>query len=46
MSVSIRCVDYFNTTVRDRPGAAYEVLSRIAAAKVNLLAFSAVPIGV
>lgn len=46
MSVSIRCVNYFNTTVRDQPGAAYEVLSRIAAAKVNLLAFSAVPIGV
>lgn len=45
MSLSIRCVDYFNTTVRDRPGTAYEVLSSLAAANVNLLAFSAVPIG-
>ena len=46
MALSIRCVEYCNVTVRDRPGAAYEVLSQLAAAKVNLLAFSAVPVGV
>ena len=46
MALSIRSVEYFNATVRDRPGAAYEVLSQLASAKVNLLAFSAVPTGV
>ena len=46
MALSIRKVEYFNTTVRDRPGAAHDVLSQLAAAKVNLLAFSAVPTGV
>ena len=45
MPLSIRSVEYFNTTVRDRPGAAYEVLSQLASAQVNLLAFSAVPTG-
>jgi predicted amino acid-binding ACT domain protein len=45
MAVTIQRVEYFNTTVRDRPGAAYDVLSHLAAADVNLLAFSAVPIG-
>ncbi|UCE02494.1 MAG: hypothetical protein JSW67_14825 [Candidatus Latescibacterota bacterium] len=45
MAVTIQCVDYFNTTVRDRPGAAYDILSRIAAAEVNLLAFNCVPVG-
>jgi hypothetical protein len=46
MALSIRSVEYWNVTVRDRPGAAYEVLSQLAAANVSLLAFSAVPIGV
>lgn len=46
MGLSIRSVEYWNVTVRDRPGAAYEVLSQLAAANVSLLAFSAVPIGV
>ncbi|MFQ5599828.1 MAG: hypothetical protein ACE5G2_04655 [Candidatus Krumholzibacteriia bacterium] len=45
MAAEILCVEYFNTTVRDRPGAAYEILAQLAAAEVNLLAFSAVPIG-
>lgn len=31
--------------VRDRPGEAYRVLSSLAAARVNLLAFSATPVG-
>jgi len=46
MALSIRSVVYFNTTIRDRLGAAYEVLSQLEAAKVNLLAFSAVPTGI
>ena len=45
MGVHIQRVEYFNTTVRDRPGAAYAVLAQLAAAEVNLLAFSAVPVG-
>lgn len=45
MAVTIQRVEYFNTNVRDRPGAAYEVLSHLSAADVNLLAFSAVPVG-
>lgn len=45
MTAKVRAVDYFNATVRDRPGAAYMVLSELAGKAVNLLAFSAVPIG-
>jgi len=45
MSVTIRVVDYYNVTVTDEPGAAYEILSHLAQAEVNLLAFSAVPVG-
>lgn len=45
MSLNVRRVDYFNTEVRDRPGEAYRLLSSLAAQKVNLLAFNAVPFG-
>ena len=45
MSIQILCVEYFNTNVHDRPGAAYDILSKVAGAQVNLLAFSAVPMG-
>jgi hypothetical protein len=45
MSAKIRSVDYFYMTVPDKPGAACSVLFQLAAADVNLLAFSAVPIG-
>ncbi len=45
MAAKILCVEYFNTNVRDEPGVAHEILSRIASAQVNLLAFSAVPTG-
>lgn len=45
MSAKIRSVDYFYMTVPDKPGAACNVLFQLAAADVNLLAFSAVPIG-
>jgi len=45
MTAVIKSVDYFYLTVPDKPGAACHVLFQLAAADVNLLAFSAVPIG-
>ncbi|MDH3216224.1 MAG: hypothetical protein OEN01_08025 [Candidatus Krumholzibacteria bacterium] len=45
MGATIRSVEYYLTTVHDRPGGAYELLSSLATEEVNLLAFSAVPIG-
>lgn len=45
MPAKIRAVDYFYMTVPDKPGAACHVLFQLAAADVNMLAFSAVPIG-
>jgi hypothetical protein len=45
MTHTVRPVDYFHATVRDRAGAAYQVLSGLADAGVNLLAFSASPVG-
>jgi hypothetical protein len=36
---------YFYATVRDEPGEAYRLLSRLADAGVHLLAFSAIPVG-
>jgi hypothetical protein len=41
----IRQIQYFYTTVRDRPGEAYGLLSHLEEAGVNLLAFNAVPAG-
>lgn len=45
MSFNIRRVDYFYATVTDQPGEAFKVLSALASQGVNLLAFSAVPVG-
>ncbi len=45
MGHHIRCADYFYTTVRDEPGEAYKLLASLASLGVNLLAFSAVPVG-
>ena len=45
MAVTIRRVDYFYANVRDELGAAYRVLSQLAALGVDLLAFTAVPSG-
>jgi hypothetical protein len=45
MAFSIRRVDYWYTNVKDEPGAAYRILSQLSALGVNLLAFTAVPIG-
>jgi hypothetical protein len=41
----VRRVDYFSTTVKDQPGEAYQLLTTLADLGINLLAFTAVPIG-
>jgi hypothetical protein len=45
MAYKISRVQYFHTTVKDRPGEAYKFLSNLARLKINLLAFTAVPVG-
>jgi hypothetical protein len=45
MGHQIRRVVYFYTTVPDRPGEAYRLLSDLAEVKVDLVAFTAVPVG-
>jgi hypothetical protein len=45
MTTRIRRVEYFYTTVPDRPGEAYKLLSALADLGVNLLAFAAIPVG-
>jgi len=45
MAHNIRRVDYFYTTVRGKPGQAYDLLAELSAGDVNLLAFNAVPMG-
>jgi hypothetical protein len=41
----IRRVDYFNTTIRDQPGEGYKLLAQLAELGLNLVAFTAVPVG-
>lgn len=45
MAFRIRRVEYFTVTVEDRPGEAYELLSQLADLGLNLVAFTAVPVG-
>lgn len=45
MAGRIRRVEYYYATARDRPGEAYQLLAQLASAEVDLLAFSAIPIG-
>jgi hypothetical protein len=45
MATRILSVEYFHTTVRDRPGEGFHLLSQLAEMGVELLAFSAVPLG-
>ena len=45
MAYRIRRVEYFHATVVDQPGEAYKILSALAGLGVNLLGFTAVPIG-
>jgi len=43
--LQIRRVDYYYTTVEDQPGEAYKLLSTLAEAGVDQVAFTAVPVG-
>ncbi len=45
MPYAIRSVEYYYANVRDELGAAYRVLSQLAERGVDLLAFTAVPLG-
>jgi hypothetical protein len=45
MPVNVRRIDYFYARVEDVPGEAYKMLSTLADLGLNLLAFTAVPIG-
>lgn len=45
MSFRIRRVDYYYHMVEDQPGEAYKLLSSLAGMGINLLAFTAVPMG-
>jgi hypothetical protein len=45
MAIRIRRVDYFHASLVDEPGEAYKVLSALAGLGVNLVAFTAVPVG-
>ena len=45
MAYTIQKVDYYYTTVKDRPGEAFKLLSMLEELGINLLAFTAVPVG-
>jgi hypothetical protein len=45
MAFTLRRAEYYYATVKDEPGAAYRILSELAALGVNLLAFTAIPVG-
>ena len=45
MAHEIRRVEYFYTTVEDRPGEALQFLSTLADLGVSMLAFTAIPVG-
>jgi hypothetical protein len=45
MPFTIQRVEYFYTTVQDKPGEAYKLLNLMAGMGISLLAFSAIPIG-
>jgi hypothetical protein len=45
MAFTIRRVNYYYATIPDTPGEGYKLLSQLAEFGVNLLAFTAVPVG-
>jgi hypothetical protein len=45
MPFTIKRVEYYYTTVQDKPGEAYKLLNLLADRGINQLAFSAIPIG-
>lgn len=45
MPTTIRRVDYYYAMVENQPGEGYELLGQLAQVGINLLAFTAVPMG-
>ena len=45
MSFQLKKVEYFYSSIVDQPGEAYQLLSRLKSIGVNLLAFTAIPVG-
>lgn len=45
MAYKIRKVEYFYCSVVDQPGEAYKLLSQLEQGGINLLAFTAIPVG-
>ena len=45
MACNISRVEYFHTSVQDRPGEAYKMLSQLTRLGIGLLAFTAIPVG-
>lgn len=45
MSFNVRRVDYFNATIQDQPGEGYRILTQLAELGINMVAFTAVPVG-
>jgi hypothetical protein len=45
MSYKIRKIDYFYCSVVDQPGEAYKLLAQLEQSGINLLAFTAIPVG-
>jgi hypothetical protein len=44
MACNISRVEYFHTTIKDRPGEAYKFLSQLSLLRIDLLAFTAAPV--
>ena len=45
MAIKILKAEYFYTSVQDQPGEAYKLLGQLENIGVNLLAFTAIPMG-
>ncbi len=45
MAIKILKAEYFYTSVYDQPGEAYKILQQLESIGVNLLAFTAIPMG-
>jgi hypothetical protein len=45
MAYTVKRVDYFYTTITEEPEERFQLLTRLAELGVNLLAFTAVPVG-
>ena len=45
MAINIRKTEYYYTSIHDQPGEGYKLLTEFADIGVNLLAFTAIPMG-